>query len=237
MIITAPTALYESLLPKLPSDVGNVTWTISSNDAPRASQTIPQLTQVDEYKSLPPMPYNPSCREIGVGAYIFDLSYTLSTTPGSGKKQYEAGQLIDFTQETLPVINDLLVPESVELQQNTNLLELSQYGLSEEEILSLDQSARGSMNEAIDTLNVTKATINSLTVQISDNQKSINEVRKALSAASLLFDMEDPIIKKLTEKQYTLVAQRDQLAKDINAANTKANNTYNLIQSLREVVR
>ena len=236
MIIEQPTKLYESLLP-VGQAAGNITWTISSNDPPRITTTVPLLTSTDEFRPLPKMIFKPACRELGVGEYVFNLSYTLATKAGTGRKQYESGQIIDFTQETLPTVDTLLVPDTVEIQQNTNYIDLSAFGLTNADIAALDTSARNNMNNAISTLNFTQASINSIEVNINDNQKMINEIRKAITAASSLFDIENPIVQKLLTKQYELTAERDALVAQLNVYIAQANNQYETIQQLREIVR
>lgn len=236
MIIEAPTALYQSILP-VGQAAGNISWTISSNDPPRQSSTIPLLTNTDEYKELPKMIFNPACREFGVGEYVFNLSYTLASKAGAGRKQYESGQIIEFTQEALPDVDQLTVPDTVELQQNTNLIDLESLGLTEADVAVLDTDARKNMNLAIDDLNTIQANINTTKISINDNQKLINETRKAVSAASALFDIENPIVKKLLEKQYELVSQRDVLVSQLNTYISQANEKYDTIQRLREIVR
>jgi hypothetical protein len=183
------------------------------------------------------MIFNPACRELDVGEYIFNLSYTLATQAGTGRKQYEAGQLIDFTQETLPTISTLTVPDVVEIQQNTNIIDLSSLGLSDADIANLDTNARANMNNAIGDLNSIQALINTTEIAINDNQKLLNEVKKALNAAATLFGTGNSILDKLEDKQIVLLVERDALVAQLNIYIAQANAAYDVIQTLRELVR
>lgn len=238
MIIIAPTALYSSILPMDHSTPGNVTWVISSNDPPRMTDNTQILPQIEEIKTLPPIIFNPSKRQVNTGAYVFNLSYSEKSKVGIGEKFYEAGQILEFNDaEDQPVVNLLSVPDVLDLQQDTNELNVSDMGLTPEEINRLNTESRKKMNTLISDLNDTLASIKSTTVSIQDNQRSLNETKKAAGAAASVFPETDEIVIKLNERIVLLDEERVILADNYNKLLLSANDKYAIIYSVREVVR
>jgi hypothetical protein len=244
MIISAPTALYDSQLPKEPDDGGDVIFTISSNDPPRSTSTLFQLLRSEELTSLPPRTISKRERRNRLGELVFTVSIGSQNFVGSGKKSFEVGQLLDFDdvveEET---VSDLLAPNVLELQQNTNKLSLESMGLTEEEADLLVSSAEDQLEEALDRYNNVKTSISNKEAEISTNQKLINETRKAKEAAQTIFTATDDstagnmIVDKLDQKENELLGERVLLIAQLDELNSNANEIYNEILDIREVVR
>jgi hypothetical protein len=238
MIIVAPTALYLSLLPKDPDQGGSVTWTISSNDPPRAKISVPILTQTEELTPLPPKIFDPEQRQIGAGEFVFNVSFTNATPAGLGNKSFEAGQLLEFDDvDDVPTANRSQVPTVLDIQQNTNILDLEQFGIEESEIEDIEALARKRLYEVITELNDVKEQTNSVSVQILDNQKLINEVRKIHRSLQLILPADDPTLIKLSIKETELEQERIVLIDTLNQLHKLASEKYTLVIQLREVVR
>lgn len=236
MIISAPTALYDSILPQQPEVAGNITWTISSNDPPRPDIVVPIISQIETMKPLPPLPFNPSERPINTGAFVFSLNSSTSKNAGSGKKLFEVGQTLEFTEEVPPTVTTKKTPDIIDLQQNTNILDIEDVGLSQEEVVDISIDARTRFNYLTDQINVLTADINILKIEISNNQKSMNEVIKIKNAAILLYG-DNSVVQKLILKEEGLLMQRDELIAQVDAKNLEVDAKYNELQAIRELVR
>ena len=225
-------------MPATPLTPGNVTWTISSNDPPAVITNTPIVPQVEELVPIPYPVFNPSQRQIGVGEYVFNLSYSDRSLVGEGTKYFTPGQTLEFNQvSTSPLVNQLLVPNVVDLQQNNNTLDIFDMGLTQEEINRLNTSTRTTLNNLITSLNSAVANVNNLAVQISDNQKSLNETQKTYIASSTSLGPEDEITQKLQARVTTLTQQQTALTAQYNAAQEIANEQYTQILQVKELVK
>lgn len=242
MIIDFPTALYNSVLPMAADDPGNITYTISSNDPPRATDPTAELPIAEQLRPLPDKIFTRKEFRDALGEFVFSVSEASLTDIGSGKKQFEVGQLLDFGEfadvEGLTVTE---VPTPVDLQQNTNILELGDFGLTQEEINSLTDQAESKFNDLIEELNAIRTEINNNEARILENQKSINEVRKTIKAARVVLDVStgssNDIIDKLIESEEELVEERDALITETNELNVLAKAKYQELLDTRELVR
>lgn len=243
MIISFPTALYDAILPK-EEDSGNVTFTISSNDPPRSTETFFQLFGSEELRPLPDRIFTRAERRLNLGELIFQVATGTQSVVADGAKVFEVGQVLDFEDITEPSnVTQLEVPEVIELQQNTNLLNLESLGLTEDEASLLVSDANSKLDDSINRFNNTKTAISDKEAQIEDNQRLSNEVRKAKDAASAVFaGSTDPtagntIIDKLDAREQELAVERTALIEELNALNALAGEIYNEILDIREVVR
>jgi hypothetical protein len=244
VIVSAPTALYESVLPREEQDDQSVTFVISSTDPPRSEETLFQLLRSEELKSLPPRIFTRKERRLNLGNLIFRVSTGTQSQVGSGTKTFEVGQILNFGDVVEPGdISDLNVPKVVELQQNTNKLDLEGLGLTDEEVDSLVGGAEDKLEDAVQRLNQVKTSISDTEAAIQTNQKTANEAKKAREAAQAVFaTVTNPtegneIIEKLENKEDELAQERDVLITELNVLNESANEIYEEILDLREVVR
>jgi hypothetical protein len=244
MIIGFPTALYTANIPQEASESGNITFTISSEDPPRSTETFFQLLRSEEIRGLPPRIYDSITRRLTFDQLIFAVSTGTQRKAGVGTKAYEVGQLLDFDDVQAPDdIDTLNVPDVVELQQNTNLLNYTELGLTNEQVEELLLGANERFNREVASLNITKSAIADKESDIRDNQRLLNETRKALDASRAVFsDTTDvtsgnQIIEQLETKQLQLENIRVTLVDELNTLTIQANEIYNRILDLKEVVR
>ena len=224
-------------MPQQPEIAGDVTWTISSNNPPRPETVVPIINTKEEMKPLPPLPFNPSERPINTGAFVFSLNTSTSKTAGSGKKLFEVGQILEFTEETQQTVTTKKTPNIIDLQQNTNILDLDDVGLTTEEIVEISEDARTKFNFLTDQINALTADINFLKIEISDNQKSLNEIVKIKNAAILIYGGENQIVQRLILKEESLFMKKDELIAQVDAKNIEVDSKYNELQTVRELVR
>jgi hypothetical protein len=239
MIISYPTALYSSVLPKNPSDSGSVTFMISSEDPPRGSSLAQELFRGEEIRPLPDRVFSYHVRRMTFGDLVFDITFPSIGSSGDGKKPYEVGQVIDFVQESKgrPVLDDLSFPKSLELQQTLNYLDYEGSGLSSEESSLLVSEGSSKYDELLITYRNDVSLLNSKEIQIQSAQKSLNEVKKLKDVASITFGSDDVILVKLEEKEDSLNATINLLINDVNLLIANIRLIYDQIIKLREVIR
>jgi hypothetical protein len=243
MIIEFPTALYDSLLPKQASDSQSVTFLISSTDPPRSVKTFFQLLYSEELKVLPDKIHTDRRRRANLGEFIFNVSSSKPNELSIGNKYFETGQLLDFqdVDEFDPVVT-LEVPDKLEMQQNNNLLDLESVGLSEAESDDLIDKSEDKFHESVSLLNDVNANIKNKKASIDSNQRLINETRKARDAALVVYSDTstgdfNEVIVKLNQKEQDLLAIRAGLIEDYNSLVGEANEIYEEMLKLREMVR
>jgi len=236
MIISAPTALYSTLLP-IGINVGNVTWNISSNDPPRSIEITALIPAAEELKPIPPLSFDPTARQLNTGQFIYNLSYTQKSQVGIGNKMFESGQVLDFEDQTAPETTLLSVPVTIDLQQDTNFIDISSMGLTEEQVDRLTIESRKKYNNSITALNSVIAYVNAVGVQISDNQKKINETQKTLNAAVVSLGADDEITVSLQDRLVLLESGRVSLVAEYDLNVGLANNLYDQVLKIKELVR
>jgi hypothetical protein len=242
MIISFPTALY---LPKLPTDEksGNVTFLISSEDPPRPQTSTLQLFRGEEVKPLPHRIFTEEDRLKVLGELVATISTGATRSVGLGSKAFEVGQIIEFAEiedeSVEPTTN--LSPDGIDLQHNTNILDLESAGLSESEIDQLLASAKTRFDALIIEFKGLQSTIKELRIKIDGNQRLINEARKAQSATRTAFNIgvsdSNDILDKLEQREADLLVERDELITAFNQANEDSIQAYNEIIELKEVIR
>jgi len=238
MIIVAPTALYATILPTGPTDSTSITWTISSNNPPRPTIVVSLLPYSVEIKPLPSKTFNPAKRQDGVGEFVFNVNYSNRSEVGIGNKTFEYGEFLDFDlTTTIEELITLGVPNVIDLQQNTNYLDVEELGLTDEELADLEVSTRTMMNDLILALNTQKADANKIAVEIMNTQKLLNETLKVLNAAKVVYGATDSIVAKMEDRQAELEATRDEQLASLNIIYAEMNAQYNDLIKVKEMVK
>lgn len=238
MIIDSPTALYNSILPRADTDVGNVTFTISSNDPPRPATNSTPLSRGQSVRPLPPRIYDHQTRRTTFGELVFSVSSGTQSMAPMSTKAFEVGQILDFDEpEPLETIAVLNVPDTVDLQQNTNVLDFAAAGLTTDEASELQTSAAEQIATKINELNAIKTQISDNNTAIQDNQRLLNEIQKLINASTVVFGSDTTIPDKLVVRQQELQLERTNLINGTNVLTTEAQTKYAEILELKEVVR
>lgn len=239
MIVRYPTALYESVLPQSPSDSGNVTYTISMEDPPRVFQTTIRLPPAVERREKPDKVLDDDTRRIHLGQRIFTVSRTRKSVAGSGKKQFEVGQVITFGADVESDVNPMLVGD-LELRHDTNLLDLSGLGLTSADIAKVGSDAMKRLRELQAQLSQYTRQRGDAEVEINENQKTQNETRKAIAAIEQLAVSNpafEELLNDLRAKLPVLQSEMEGYVKKANAAAAGADATRDKIYDLIQVVR
>lgn len=235
MIISYPTALYKDEIPGV-GDSGNVTWLISSTDPPRSDVNFIQLPLAETLRKRPPPEYTAHERRRRLGNLVFTLVEGAQGVAGSGKLQFEIGQIFDFDEtDDVPTATTALVPKQVDLQHNTNLLDLSSLGLTDAEIVAVTDQSEARKKVLEDEISILQSEIDDLQVAINENQKTINEANKVFDAVTILQD--EALVKKLEQKIASLKSQRTVLIDQLNEANSAVAERYDELLSISQLVR
>lgn len=238
MIILFPTALYESVLPKKPSDVGNVSFSVSSFDPPRGVSYARELFRGEEVKPLPDRVFPYSVRRMSFGDLVFSVSVPSVRVVADGKRAYEVGQLLDFGGESQVSVGVSNFPQSVELQQNTNELDYASAGLSDGDVDRLVSEGSERYDELVLLYQNKIADQRRVDIDIQGSQKTLNEVRKLIDATRVaLGDSGGDILDKLIVKESGLISNIDSLMVVRDNLGVEIEGIYGSIIDLREVVR
>ena len=244
MIIRFPTGLYKSVLPVGESS-GNVTYTISTQDPPK---TNVRITQVPPGVALQPAPdkiFDDATRRAQFGDLIYTITDNSRSIPGSNIKQFELGEILEF-EENPPqqTIQPLMSPSSLEIRHDTNVLDLSSLGLTEEEISELVSGSEKKQAELEQEFNDKNTEAKNLETAIAENQKKINETNKAIKATREVFDIPDgdlefdePIYQKLLATLVFFEVQRVKLIDNRNAIVVELKDISQAIFRVSELVR
>ncbi len=234
MILKAPTGLYSRLLPIVESDSTAVTYTISNNDPPPPPliQTVVAPRSV-VYSIEPPAVYH----RADYGDLVFSVVEGKRSTTGSNKKAFEAGEIINF-DDTVKVSSSVST-NKLTIQHNTNVLDLSSLGLTQDEIDTI-------ADESDKMADLKRAEVSSLQTQISDikimireNQKIINECNKAIKAVTVTFSgaSGSDILDKLTIKLSDLELERSALNDQLTQKSTDLTAAQDELIDISQVVR
>jgi len=239
MIVRFPTALYESILPQVPEYGGNVTYTISMEDPPRIFQTTIRLPPAIERRKKSDKIIDDNTRRIHLGERIFTISRTGKSVAGSGKKQFEVGQILAFGLDTDPEVDPMLVG-GLELRHDTNLLDLGGLGLTDEDIASVGSSAMTRLKELQAELSSYTQQRSDAEIAINENKKTQNETQKVANAIAQLAAVDPSFDEMLAELNAKLPVLEDELGQYVEIANQAASNadtTRDKILDLIQVVR
>ena len=235
MIISYPTALYLSVIPKVASDKGNITYTISMSSPPQGPLREIQLPAAIERRQREPINL---IKPEGKRVYTNTLSGASSI--GSAKKQYEVGQILEFTTAVESILQPMLVANALEIRHDTNILDLLSLGLSQSEIDAINASADAQFASLNDSLSIARQERIDTETAISENKKSQNETQKAIDALTQLVILDNTLQSVLDALQLKLseyVAQAEML---VAAANEQAEAAFDLekkIMAIAQMVR
>lgn len=245
MIIKYPTGLYSTILPG-EGGSGNVTYTISTQAPPRPEVRVLQLPVAEQLRKLPDEVFTEDQRRAAVGELVFTIVKSSRSLAGSNTKQFEIGETLIFDDdidqaEPLQIVR---VPDTVEIRHDTNLLNLTSIGLSNDEIAILTKESEDKKRALERELSDTRMEIENLKVQITETQKKINETNKAVGAVREIYDIpendesyENPIYQKLLSTKTELETTRDTLIVEHNSKGLEAEEIYKAIQRISELVR
>jgi hypothetical protein len=237
VVIKYPTGLYKAILPVEPSDRGNVTFTISNSAPPRTNLIFPKIPLgiVEKKRDVTPMPVVD--RRQHLGQLVFSVSKARRKELGNASRQYQIGQLIEFTEPLADIVDPMLVGEVMETRHDTNVLDTDAMGINDADLQEMNAASLRTQKALTDRLNFLKRARADADTTINVRQKTINEIDKALSALEVITTTDAdsdvaPIVSKLTERKRKATEERDAA---IRAANQYASEASRIADDLRTV--
>lgn len=213
-----------------------MTFTISNQDPLRPMDSVLQLPISQELaKRLPPI-FNDQERRVGMGELVFTVVSANRADAGSNTKTFAIGEYLEFSDEQTIPVSQPSIPLLVDVQHDTNQLDLVSSGLSAEEITSITLQSTVKKKALEDSLAQIQVQILDGQTAIMENQKSINEIRKVIAAVQQILLPTDPVLVKLNGNLQTLLTERDTLSNQLNANNVQATQIYNALLAISSLV-
>jgi len=235
LILKGPTGPFKSKLPAKPSDSGSVTYTISNKEAP---DIIPiKVLILPEIENIRPAPVLNKNIRLSLGELAFTVTTPSKSSPGSSKKMFEVGELLDVTIQSIAEILNLEVPKVINIQHNTNKLDLKSMGLTDAEILVIQKESDTKFEELRDSANSTMRSIDNIKISIKETQKNINELNKAIKSLYIVYPDGNATITKLEENLSEQLNTQSTLHFNLDETTKQMNIIYKDIIRLSEVIR
>jgi hypothetical protein len=238
VIIKKPTSLFRSIIPQSASDRGNISWTISSENPPRALNRFQEIPLAEQIKPLPDKVFDREEYRESLGDFVFSVSRSSKNVSGSSKKQFEVGQILEFDSSITSGLTTTEVPQTIDIQQNTNEIDYASLGLSESEVMDILESGEAAFGGLVSDINSLMSSIEDDKIGINENQKLLNEIIKVKNAAIVSFGgTGNDIVALLEEKETDTQAEIDRLITEVNSLNVSVKQKYDELLQVREVVR
>lgn len=227
MIINYPTGLYKSAL----VNSNNVTWLISSTEPPRSIERFTKVPIAEEYRTLKPLDDN---RKRDVGDLIFTINEADEKIVGSSRQQYYEGELLEFSDDAITKLDDIS-NNRIESRHNTNVVDGESIGLTEAEVNEIINGSNKKYKELSIEFIDTKQEITTIEITISELQKSLNDVRRAIGAVEVIDDQ--TILIKLEERETKLVSDIGRLVTEHHEKSQQLNVIVSQLQNIKEMVK
>jgi hypothetical protein len=242
MIVRYPTGLYGDLLQTSQS----ITYTVSNQDPPRTDLIYAKIPLGVVLKQREPKDEDVVARRNKTfGNLIYTISQASRSLEGNNQSQFEIGQVLEFSVETGKDVDPMLVNPLIEIQHNTNILDLTSLGLTESEQGSLANIVLATQISITNQLNKIKELRYNAEQDVTTSQKQINDLSKAIESleialknapaySSLSTELQDleTLIDKLKGERDAAFIKRDNA---IQQANTYAGLATGLADELRKV--
>jgi hypothetical protein len=239
MIIKFPTGFYETVIPQNPQDGGNVTFVISNTEPPRANLTFPKIPLGIVDRKKQPKTIGLLDRRDTVDDLVFTISQSSRTEEGNNNRQFETGQVLEFSDSPIKLIDPMLVGNTTQTQHDVNRLNYDALGVDAEEQQLIADSSLVVYRDLSDQLNTVRQRRRDSESLVTSNQKVINDTDRALKGLVIIqnsspttdSDVDDLIIKLGLRRSEAFEA-RDEATE---VANTAAAEASVLVDEIRTV--
>lgn len=244
MIIKYPTGLYSTAIPRRPEDSGNVTFTISNSPPPRTDLVYPKvpLGIAASRRDLPTIDYEQ--RRQSFGQLIFTIVGSNQTIVGTGGRQHEIGQILEFGEVSPSVVDTMYVAPVTETRHDTNVFDYDTLGASDDEQAILAQQSLKAYQRLADRINTIRSARADAELEINTQQKIINESERNITAVQVIIDTSDEttteldeLLQKLQSRKARAVAALDAAIIVANQLAAEATATQNQLQAVAVVVK
>jgi hypothetical protein len=236
MIIKFPTGFYANVIPKNPSDVGNVTFTISDSSPPRSELLFPQIPTGLYYRKR-----NSNSSDRYLSEPIFYNSSANSQVLNNNTQQFEIGQFIEPKPPADIFLTNIDAYSSHSSTHDLNRLDLASMGLDFLEIKAVNDNSKAIYLGLLIQLNNIKASINAFDTDINKSQKTINETQKAVSAVSVMIEnisdgaVKDELIRTKESLDKTLETTQEDLLQLVSSREAKASDVIFVTDELNRL--
>lgn len=236
MIITAPTGLYKPLLPQSPQDSGNITFIISNNSPPRSKEIFLQLPTSELVRREPEPEFNKEEKRVFAGPLIYDVTTASTTIKGSGSRQFEIGELLEFEDFDDEEV-DTYSLNSINLRQDLKVIDYSLVGLSEEEVEELKINSLIKQNKITNEISDLSSRLKNNNSLILNNQSDINNSQHIYHSIVAVLGEDHPSAKKAKFKMQEYEQFKNELLSDRKELQLSLDNLREELNNVREVVR
>jgi len=239
MIIRFSTGLYKSVLPSTPQDAGNITFVISNTTPPRTNLVFPKIPAgLADLGRFHDQPLSGLDNRRFLGELIFNVSAARRSLTGNNSKQYEIGQVLEFTDVDNKTVEPMLVNQVTQIQHNTNVLDYEAMGITgEEQDLIASESFR-MLAELTDQLNAAKQLRADAEIKVNLQQKIVNETTKTIEALSVIGGAGlGPLLDKLRDTRQSAFAARDAAIVEANDAAAAADVLVGKLRTVATIVK
>lgn len=235
MIINYPTALYRPILPDS-GESGNISYTISTQSPPKSGELFLQLPIDQEIRKSEERIYTKQQKRSFIGNLIFDIIKPGKSIEGSGSKQFEIGQVLDFTETDIES-SDPYNLEQIELRQDTSVVDYERYGMTKDEYNELLGMSRIKMDDLTKQINNVGTQINDAQDKLRLNQSDINQSTKLYNNIVTVLGSSHQSAIKLQNVINNLKNDRIKLQESLNNYQNELQILRDELQRVREVVR
>jgi len=236
MIITAPTGLYEPILPQSPSDPGNYTFTISNQPPPKSSGTFVQLPLVEQLRQAPPRVFTKTEKRFFLGSLVYNITVPGIPATGSGAPQFEVSQVLEFTDEDLSS-SDPYSMKSEELRQDLKVVDYTTAGLSEDEYDELKLASENKIDSITSSIASVSSELNSNADSIQRNQANINNSTSLLNNIILVLGSDSFQAVKVKNRLEEFQIVKVELINERKLLQSSLDSLRSELQIVREAVR
>lgn len=243
MIINYPTGLYVTVLPK-GTESGNVTFTISNNPPPRTNLLFPKVPQgIIERQRVPKALDRVVIRQ-SLGVLVFSVSRASRTIEGNSSRQYEIGQVLEFSDIPTQTLDPMFVSPITETRHDTNVFDYTSLGITEEEQQTINDSALLVHDQLLTELNLVRIQRADAEREINSQQKIINEAQRNIAAMQVIISTSastdadvESLLEKFEAKLQSATEARDAAGVVANEAAAEASALEDQIRTIATVVK
>jgi chromosome segregation ATPase len=240
MIISAPTGLYLPILPKSPSESGNISYVISNNDPPRSSTTFIQFPGFERIFRESDLVYDKEEKRVFAGELIYDITKPSESIKGSGVAQFEIGQVLEFSEESVSTDSsevDTYNLDRLELRQDLKAIDYESVGLSKSDYEELVSASLKRLNEITDEIGSVGASLKSNNSLILKNQADINNANSLLNNIEAILGATHASADKVRQTLEDLESTKSELLSERQSLQLELASLRDELNKVREVVR
>lgn len=231
MIISCPTGLYDTVLPKVPSDPTSVIYTVSSTEPPRGTLNFMPIPAGIENKQRATRPIS-GYRRQNLGTLVFTVKDNSVGTVPVGNDLFYPGQILEFggvtDDQTLPHPGNV-----VEIQHDQHYIDGASVGITDTDMERIVQGATSTQAMLLIQLGDLQKRKDTLEAGISTQQSIINDANRVLYGVSVILEV-DPANPAAMDVRMKVSATIEAAKQAIAVANAELMTLPDLIQAKRD---